>query len=144
MNIFGGGIFPPIVVPLTHIDLFSPHPRPHLSCAIHTPDLLTKRPGFISGGAPGPRQAGLCRQLQPGCSEALGSLAEEHQGSALSRQGSWVPRQVPRSCGWSVEALPFSHCLLFILPSNVPLPAWLRVLTGSQCTPSVSSECVLY
>ena len=69
--------------------------------------------------------------------------AEELQDLALSRQGSWMPRHVLWTCGWSLEALPFCHCLCLLLPPNVPFPARLRALTGPQCTPSVSSQGVL-
>ena len=70
--------------------------------------------------------------------------AEELQDSALSRQGSWMPWQVLWTCGWSLEALSFCHCLRLLLPPDVPFPAWLRVLTGPWGTPSVSSQCVLH
>lgn len=70
--------------------------------------------------------------------------AEELQDSALSRQGSWMHRQVLWTCGCSLEALPFCHSLRLLLPPDVPFPAWLRVLTGPWGAPSVSSQCVLY
>lgn len=105
-----GGYFSACQSPMIHTDLFSPQPSPHLSWAIHTPDLLTKRFGFISGpdslvcvaaaGLMRSSRTQLCPGRVSGCpGRCCGPVA-----------GAWKPRPSATVCAsFCLLMFPFPH-----------------------------------
>ena len=105
---------------MIHIDLFSPQPSP-LSWAIHTPDLLTKRLGFISGpgslvcvaaaGLLRSSRTQLCSGRVPGCTgRCCGPVAAAWKPCPSATVcASFCLPMFPFLHGWEFSQAPGAH-----------------------------------